>query len=92
MACPGQPGHSLIYSFNLLPEPDHHRPAFINLQQYYFEQRMIERATALLQIEIRWQHQASDVAVFDDHIEVAVETPAGIGQSSTTTSTPWGRR
>ncbi|MCZ6840939.1 MAG: FAD-dependent oxidoreductase [Alphaproteobacteria bacterium] len=71
-------GDELIYSFNLLPEPDHHRPAFINLQQYYFEQRMIERATALPQIEMRWQHQASDVSVFDDHIEVAVETPAGI--------------
>jgi len=23
-----------VYSFNLLPESDHHRPAFINLQQY----------------------------------------------------------
>ena len=27
----------LLYEFNLLPEPGHERPAFVNLQQYYFE-------------------------------------------------------
>ncbi|MDH3738572.1 MAG: FAD-dependent oxidoreductase, partial [Alphaproteobacteria bacterium] len=70
-------GDELIYGFNLAPEPDHHRPAFINLQQFYFEQRMIERAQALPQIDIRWQHQASDVALFDDHVAVTVETPQG---------------
>ena len=25
------------YRFDLLPEPGHHRPAFVNLQQYHFE-------------------------------------------------------
>lgn len=70
-------GDQLIYSFNLLPEPDHHRPAFINLQQFHFEQRMIERARTLPQIDLRWQHQASGVTVFDDHAEVTVMTPEG---------------
>ena len=70
-------GDQLIYSFNLLPEPDHHRPAFINLQQFYFEQRAIERAQTLPQIDLRWQHRASGVAVFDDHVAVAVDTPEG---------------
>jgi 3-(3-hydroxy-phenyl)propionate hydroxylase len=70
-------GDQLIYSFNLLPEPDHHRPAFINLQQFHFEQRMIERAQTLPGIDLRWQHQAGDVALFDDHVEVAVDTPEG---------------
>jgi 3-(3-hydroxy-phenyl)propionate hydroxylase len=28
-------GNDLLYSFDLLPEPGHERPAFINLQQYY---------------------------------------------------------
>ncbi len=70
-------GDRLIYSFNLLPEPDHNRPAFINLQQFHFEQRMIERARDLPQIELRWQHQAGDVTMFDDHAELTVTTPEG---------------
>ena len=31
-------GEEQIYEFNLLPEPDHKVPAFINLQQYYMEE------------------------------------------------------
>ena len=36
-----------VYQFDLLPEPGHRRPAFINLQQYYVEQFLVERASAL---------------------------------------------
>ena len=32
-----------IYDFNLLPEEGHKRPAFINLQQPYFEKFLVER-------------------------------------------------
>ena len=32
-----------VYEFNLLAEDGHARPAFINLQQYYFEQYLVER-------------------------------------------------
>src|SRR5487761_2357863 len=35
-----------IFEFNLLPEAGHHRPAFINLQQYYLEQFLVERLQA----------------------------------------------
>jgi 3-(3-hydroxy-phenyl)propionate hydroxylase len=34
----------LVYTFNLLPESGHNRPAFINLQQYYVEGYLLERA------------------------------------------------
>ncbi len=70
-------GDQLIYSFNLLPEPDHHRPAFINLQQFHFEQRMIERAQSLPEIDLRWQHQATGLTAHDDHVEIEVGTPDG---------------
>ena len=33
-----------VYEFDLLPEDGHRRPAFINLQQYYFEHFCIEAA------------------------------------------------
>ena len=36
-----------VYEFNLLPESGHHRPAFINLQQYWVEQFLVERAARI---------------------------------------------
>ena len=36
-----------VFEFNLLPEDGHKRPAFINLQQYYLEQRLVERLREL---------------------------------------------
>ena len=37
----------LAYQFDLLPEPGHHRPAFVNLQQYLLEEIMVERLRTL---------------------------------------------
>jgi hypothetical protein len=36
-----------VYNFNLVPEPDHHRPGMVNLQQYYLEEYLGARAAAL---------------------------------------------
>jgi len=58
-------GDELAYQFDLLPEPGHHRPAFVNLQQYYFEEYLVRRADALAAAEIRWKHRVVDVAVID---------------------------
>ncbi len=33
-----------MFSFDLLPEPGHHRPGMVNLQQYHLEQYLVERA------------------------------------------------
>ena len=38
-----------VYEFNLQAEDGHRRPAFINLQQYYVERALFERARALQQ-------------------------------------------
>ena len=37
-------GSDQVFSFDLLPEDGHRCPAFINLQQYYVEQYLVERA------------------------------------------------
>src|SRR5271154_5247170 len=50
---------------DLLPEPGHHRPAFINLQQYYVEQFLVERASALPRIDLRWRHCVVGVTPLD---------------------------
>ena len=69
-----------IYSFNLLPEPGHERPAFINLQQYYVEGYLAERAAQLPLIDLRWKNKVVGIEQRDDHALLTVETPDGAYQ------------
>jgi len=66
-----------IYSFDLLPEGGHARPAFINLQQYYVEGFLLDRARALPGIEIRWSNKVSAVEPSAEGVVLTVETPEG---------------
>ncbi|CAN7731500.1 FAD-dependent oxidoreductase [Acidovorax sp. LjRoot66] len=66
-----------LYEFNLLPEEGHERPAFINLQQYYAEAYLVERALQLPNIELRWHNKVAGVAPRDDGALLTVETPEG---------------
>jgi 3-(3-hydroxy-phenyl)propionate hydroxylase len=66
-----------VYQFDLLPEPEHHRPAFINLQQYYVEQFLVERANELPGAELRWRHKVVGVTPRADRVVVQASTPDG---------------
>ncbi|MFM1908682.1 MAG: hypothetical protein RLZZ591_2359 [Pseudomonadota bacterium] len=66
-----------VYQFDLLPEDGHERPAFINLQQYYAEAYLVERALQLPNIELRWDNKVSDIATRDDGTLVTIDTPEG---------------
>jgi len=66
-----------LYAFDLLPEADHARPAFINLQQYYVEGYLAERAIQLNAIALRWRNRVTGIAPQGDHVELTVETPEG---------------
>ena len=66
-----------VFNFNLLPEPDHRRPGMVNLQQYYLEQFLVERAMALPGIDLRWKHKVTSVAHQGDGATVTVETADG---------------
>ena len=50
-------GEREVFNFNLLPEAGHERPGMVNLQQYYLEQYLVERAQQLPQIDLRWKHK-----------------------------------
>ncbi|MDQ0315952.1 FAD-dependent oxidoreductase [Amorphus orientalis] len=69
--------NDLAYQFDLLPEEGHRMPAFINLQQYYVEQYLVERALDLPQIDLRWLNKAVKVAPHADGVVVTIETPDG---------------
>jgi 3-(3-hydroxy-phenyl)propionate hydroxylase len=66
-----------VYSFDLLPEPGHRHPAFINLQQYWVEQFLVERVGELPQAELRWRNKVVGVTQHPDRVAVRVDTPDG---------------
>jgi 3-(3-hydroxy-phenyl)propionate hydroxylase len=70
-------GEEQIYEFNLLPEQDHKMPAFINLQQYYMEEYMVNRCMEMPQIELRWLHKVTRVSTDDTGTSITVNTRDG---------------
>ena len=70
-----------VFAFNLLPEDGHKRPAFINLQQYYFEKFLVDRVRALQAagkpIDLRGGNKVLAIAQKDGHVTLTVGTPDG---------------
>lgn len=74
-----------VYKFNLLPEEGHKRPAFINLQQYYVEAYLVDRAHELDLIDIRWRNKVTKIAnktnsSGEESVELEIDTPDGAYQ------------
>ena len=67
----------LLYSFDLLPEPEHRFPAFINLQQYYVEAALVERANEVAGVELRWKNRVVGAKQLNDGVALELETPEG---------------
>lgn len=71
-------GDAELYKFDLLPEPHHRRPAFVNLQQYYVEEYLVERAGDFPHlIDLRWKNEVVGVAPQGGGVSVSVRTPDG---------------
>lgn len=70
-----------VFEFNLLPEDGHKRPAFINLQQYYFEQFLVNRVNELVEqgapIELRGKSRVTSVIEENDDVRLSIETEEG---------------
>lgn len=79
----------LVTSFDLLPEDGHEQPAFINLQQYYLEQYMVERTDEMENIDVRWKNRVTAVARDTDPntgkeiVTLTIDTPDGPYQLTT---------
>jgi 3-(3-hydroxy-phenyl)propionate hydroxylase len=67
----------LLYEFDLLPEGGHAMPAFINLQQYYVEQYLVDAIAEEPNIDIRWSKRVSGVVQHGDNVQLTVATPEG---------------
>jgi 3-(3-hydroxy-phenyl)propionate hydroxylase len=66
-----------VYRFDLQPEAGHRRPAFINLQQYYVEGYLAERAAELRLIDLRWKNKVTGVEPHAEHVLITIDTPDG---------------
>ncbi len=70
-------GDRQLFDFDLLPEDGHEYPAFINLQQYYAEEWLVEACQATGLVDLRWRHKVSAVRSRRDGVTLQVETPDG---------------
>ena len=74
-------GDDRVFEFNLLPEDGHKFPAFINLQQPYFEKFLVDAVRQAqaegVPIEIRGQNLVTAMEQHDDHVLLDVDTPDG---------------
>jgi 3-(3-hydroxy-phenyl)propionate hydroxylase len=66
-----------LYRFDLLPETGHRMPAFINLQQYYFEQFALEAVQDEVLIELRPRTRLVNLARSEHGVLVTVDSPQG---------------
>lgn len=70
-------GPEMLYQFDLQPEDGHKMPAFINLQQYYAEAFLVDRALELPGIDLRWRNKVTGLVQRNDLVELTIDTPDG---------------
>src|SRR3954454_9582185 len=70
-------GADQLYQFDLLPEQGHKMPAFINLQQFYAEAYLVERAAQLPTLDLRWRNKVVALDQRNDSVVLTVDTPDG---------------
>lgn len=70
-------GENLVFSFDLLPEDGHKMPAFINLQQFYLEKALVDRADEIENVDIRWKNRLIALEPHNDHVRLKIDTPDG---------------
>ncbi|MEZ5849452.1 MAG: FAD-dependent oxidoreductase [Hyphomicrobiaceae bacterium] len=66
-----------VYAFDLLPEAGHQRPAFINLQQFYFEAACIAAAERSGLVDLRWASEVTALQAQGDGARLSIATPEG---------------
>ena len=76
-------GDELLYAFDLLPEEGHKMPAFINLQQFYLEKALVDRALEQNNLDLRWKNKLIGIAQRNDGARLTIDTPDGPYQLDT---------
>lgn len=79
-------GENEVFDFNLLPEDGHRNPAFINLQQPYFEKFLVDALrtaeAAGNPIEIRGRNVVTALTQSPEKVTLTIDTPDGPYQAT----------
>ena len=67
-------GDQPIYQFDMASVKDQKRPGFINIQQYYIEEYLLDGCRALPNVQIRWGHRVDAVTPLNDGVQLSVST------------------
>jgi 3-(3-hydroxy-phenyl)propionate hydroxylase len=67
----------IVMTFDLLPEDGHKMPAFINLQQFYLEKVLVDRAAETGAVDLRWRNRVVGLEQTNDGVRLTIETPDG---------------
>ncbi|MDX7990740.1 FAD-dependent monooxygenase [Xenorhabdus littoralis] len=52
-------------------------PVFLNLQQYYIEEWLVEACMATGYVDLRWRHKVVAIKQADNYVDLSIETPNG---------------
>ncbi len=63
-----------IYEFDMLAAKDQKMPGFINLQQYWAEEFLIDAIMELPNVELRWGHQVSAIDTEANRLTIETDT------------------
>lgn len=62
-----------LYQFDMLPVKGQKNPGFINLQQYYVEEYLIDALADYPNVELRWGHEVVGLEQLEEGAKLAVE-------------------
>lgn len=66
-----------LYTFNLLPVKEQKNPAFINIQQYYVEEYLVDEISSYDNIDIRWANEVRSIVQDAAGVDLQVASPDG---------------
>ncbi len=66
-----------VFQFDMLPVTNQKNPGFVNIQQYYVEDYLVDALEDMDNVDIRWGHSISDISVRNDGARLDVETRDG---------------
>lgn len=72
-----------LFEYDYLAEGGHEYPAFLNLQQYYIEEWLINACLESELVEIRWLNRAKNIERHANYAVLDVETPDGVYRMKT---------
>ncbi len=66
-----------VYQFDMLPVKDQKNPGFVNIQQYYVEDYLVDALEQMDNVDIRWGHKVSGIDGRDDGVTLTITTRDG---------------